>query len=68
LHDLFDVGREVASYRTAEDCAQTIRRYLGDTEARQAMAAAGQARTLRDHTYRVRMQEFLEIVHKRMAA
>ncbi|HET8721157.1 MAG TPA: glycosyltransferase [Nitrospira sp.] len=68
LHDLFDVGREVAAYRTPEDCAETIRYYLGHAEARQAVASAGRARTLRDHTYRIRMQELVEIVHKRMAA
>jgi spore maturation protein CgeB len=68
LHDLFDVGREVAAYRSVEDCAQIIRHYLTHEEALRTMAKAGQARTLRDHTYRVRMQELVEIVHKRMAA
>jgi hypothetical protein len=68
LHDLFDVGREVAAYRTPEECAQTIRHYLDHPDACRAMARAGQARTLRDHTYRIRMQELVEIVHKRMAA
>ena len=28
LQDMFDVGREVAAYRTVEDCAQMIRHYL----------------------------------------
>ena len=68
LHDLFDVGHEVAAYRTVEDCAQTIRHYLTHEDDRRAIARAGQARTLRDHTYRTRMQELVEIVHKRMAA
>jgi spore maturation protein CgeB len=68
LQDLFDVGREVAAYRAAEDCAQIIRHYLRHEDARRAMAEAGQARTLRDHTYRIRMQELIDIVHKRMAA
>jgi spore maturation protein CgeB len=68
LHDLFDVGREVAAYRTPEDCAETIRHYLRHAEARRAVASAGQTRTMRDHTYRIRMQELVEIVQKRMAA
>ncbi|HSA63320.1 MAG TPA: glycosyltransferase [Nitrospira sp.] len=68
LQDLFDVGREVAAYRTAEECAEMIRHYLTHEEARQSMARAGQARTLRDHTYRIRMQELIDIVHKRMVA
>jgi spore maturation protein CgeB len=68
LQDLFDVGREVAAYRTAEECAEMIRHYLAHEEARHSMARAGQARTLRDHTYRIRMQELIDIVHKRMVA
>ena len=68
LQDLFDVGREVAAYRTAEECAEMVRHYLTHEEARQSMARAGQVRTLRDHTYRTRMQELIDIVHKRMVA
>jgi len=68
LQDLFDVGREVAAYRSAEDCARIIRHYLTHEEALRVMAKAGQARTLRDHTYRVRMQELIDIVNKWMAA
>jgi hypothetical protein len=68
LQDVFDVGREVAAYRTAEECAQMIRQYLDHEDDRRTMARAGQARTLRDHTYRTRMEELVEIVHKRMAA
>jgi spore maturation protein CgeB len=58
----------VAAYRTAEECAEMIRHYLTHGEARHSMARAGQARTLRDHTYRIRMQELIDIVHKRMVA
>jgi spore maturation protein CgeB len=68
LQDLFDVGHEVAAYRSAEDCARIIRHYLTQEEALRVMAKAGQARTLRDHTYRVRMRELVDIVNKRMAA
>jgi len=68
LQDLFAPGREVAAYRTAEDCAQLIRHYLAHDDERRAMAQAGQARTFRDHTYRIRMQELVDITHKRMAA
>jgi spore maturation protein CgeB len=66
LQEIFEVGREVAAYRTAEECADMIRFYLDHDEARRTVAHAGQARTLRDHTYRIRMQELVEIVHKHM--
>jgi hypothetical protein len=68
LQDLFTLGREVEAYRTAEDCAQLIRHYLDHDDERRTVARAGQTRTLRDHTYRIRMQELVDITHKRMAA
>ena len=68
LQDMFDVGKEVAAYRTTEECAEMIRYYLAHDEVRSAIAKAGQRRTLRDHTYRSRMQEFVELTYKRMVA
>jgi spore maturation protein CgeB len=68
LQDLFALGREVAAYRTPADCAQLIRHYLTHDEERRTMARAGQARTLRDHTYKIRMQELIDITNTRMAA
>ncbi|HEU4501396.1 MAG TPA: glycosyltransferase [Nitrospira sp.] len=68
LQDMFQIGKEVAAYRTTEECAEMIRYYLKHDEARMAVARAGQTRTLRDHTYRSRMQEFVELTQKRMVA
>jgi spore maturation protein CgeB len=68
LQDLFEPGKEVATYRSPEECAEVIRYYLDHEEAREAIARAGQVRTLQDHTYRHRMREFVEIVQERLAA
>lgn len=68
LSELFEVGKEVVAYRSTEECADMIRHYLKDEEGRMAISRAGQARTLRDHTYRRRMQEFVDITDKRLAA
>jgi len=68
LQALFEIGKEVAAYRSTEECAEMVRHYLVHEEARSAIAQAGQARTLRDHTYLYRMREFVEIVQQRMAA
>jgi spore maturation protein CgeB len=62
LAELFVPGREVLSYRDADDLVTQARRYLADREARREIAAAGQARTLRDHTYATRMRELVEIL------
>jgi hypothetical protein len=62
LGELFEPGREVVAYRDADDLAASARRYLADDAARREIASAGQARTLRDHTYAVRMQELVDIL------
>src|SRR5438132_6009097 len=64
LGEMFVPGKEVLAYRTPEECAELIRYYLTHDEERQAVARAGQARTLRDHTYYQRMQELVGIVGK----
>jgi hypothetical protein len=62
LAELFEPGREVVTYRTAEDLAERARHYLEHEDERRAVAAAGQARTLRDHTYAERMKELVGIL------
>ena len=62
LHELFDVGKEVVAYGDGEECLQQARYYLEKEEERETMAAAGQERTLRDHTYRQRVGELIDIL------
>jgi hypothetical protein len=62
LHDLFEPGKEVVVYRSPEECVDMIRYYLSHEEERKKIAQAGQRRTLREHTYAHRMQEFVDIV------
>jgi spore maturation protein CgeB len=64
LHEMFEPGKEVVSYRSAEECAEMIQYYLEHDQEREDIARAGQQRTLRDHTYYKRMQELVNIVQK----
>ncbi len=64
LHEMFELGREVVSYHTAEECAELIQYYLEHNDERETIAHAGQQRTLREHTYYHRMQKLLDIVKK----
>jgi hypothetical protein len=64
LHEVFEPGKEVIAYRTPEECAELIQYYLEHDNEREAIARAGQQRTLREHTYHQRMQELLDIVRK----
>lgn len=62
LYEMFEPGREVVAYRSHDECFEMIRHYLDHEEERREIAAAGQERTLREHTYLRRMEEFVEIV------
>jgi spore maturation protein CgeB len=62
LHTLFAPEREVAVWRSVDDCIAAIERYLVDDKARGEIARAGQARTMAQHTYRHRVAEILALV------
>lgn len=67
LHEMFEPGKEVIAYRNAEECGELIQYYLAHEDERRSIAAAGQHRTLREHTYYHRMQEFLDVVQEYLA-
>lgn len=50
IESLFEPGREVLTYRTADDLAGILRRGLESPSDFEAIGTAGQARTLRCHT------------------
>jgi spore maturation protein CgeB len=62
LHEIFLAGKEVVAYRSTEECVELISYYLGHEDKRADIARAGQQRTLRDHNYERRTQEFLDTV------
>lgn len=59
LDTLFAPDREVAVWRSIDDCLAGIGRYLGDEATRTAIARAGHQRTMAQHTYRHRAGEIL---------
>jgi len=64
LHEIFELDKEVAAYRSPEECAELIQYYLEHDKEREAIARAGQERTLREHTYYQRMQELVDVLCK----
>lgn len=66
LHELFDIGREVVAYSSKEEAAELVRHYLDYPEEAERIAKAGQARTLREHTYAQRMQELVPILKRNL--
>ena len=65
LDDLFEIDTELVTYKTPEECVEKITYFLEHEKERQAIAAAGQKRTLNDHTYYLRMQELIRILEER---
>jgi spore maturation protein CgeB len=66
LADLFEPGREVISYRTVDDLVEKLQGYAVDDEARCDLAAAGQQRTLREHTYSKGIPELVAMLEDRL--
>ncbi len=62
LAEIFEPDAETAVYRTPGECAEKISYYLKDEAERIRMARSGQERTLREHTYRRRMAQLVELV------
>ena len=62
LADLFEPEREVVTYRSADEAVEKVRYYLDHPAEAAQIARAGQARTLREHGYRHRMEELIEIL------
>lgn len=64
ITDMFEPDKEIVVYRTPEECAELVQYYLEHDKEREAIAKAGQERTLADHTYYQRMKELIEITKK----
>lgn len=62
LSEIFNVDKEVAAYQDAYHCAELIRFFLREDEARCRIAEAGLRQTLNKHTARQRVHQFLELV------
>jgi spore maturation protein CgeB len=68
LKDLFEPGCEVEAYSDADEAVAKVNELLCDPARRTDIAAAGRARTLRDHTYQTRMRELHDILNKHLRA
>jgi spore maturation protein CgeB len=62
LGELFRVEKEVVEYSSVQECAERITYFLCHDDERAAVASAGQQRTLAEHTYRHRMEEYIELL------
>jgi len=66
LGEMFDVGKEIETYRDADELVEKTRFYLAHEPERAQIARAGQARTLSEHTFQRRMEELEAILEPRL--
>jgi spore maturation protein CgeB len=62
IGELFEEGVEVVTYKSAAECVEKVNYLLAHEEARQAIGAAGQRRTLRDHSFANRAVQLDQII------
>jgi hypothetical protein len=66
LNELFEADREVVTYASEDELVEKVEHYRAHEDERAAIAAAGQARTLRDHTYRRRIAQLADLLQARL--
>lgn len=68
LADLFEADREVVTYSSLPECLDKVTYLLTHERERQQIAAAGQARTLREHTVQVRYREIENMIQQKLSS
>jgi hypothetical protein len=66
LGEFFEVDKEVVTYSSADECLEKVQWLLDHPAECAAIAAAGQARTLRDHNFSCRAQQLDDIVRSEL--
>lgn len=51
LRIVYEVGKEIVTYRTVDECVEKIRFYLQHDAEREALATAGHKRAMREHSW-----------------
>ena len=58
---VYEIGKEIVTYRDVKECASKIQELLRQPEHAEAIRQAGRARCLRDHTYEARWTKALTL-------
>jgi len=64
IHALFEPSQEIVTYKSAEECIEKVLWLLEHPQEREAIAKAGQARTLKDHTFAQRAIQLDQIIQR----
>jgi len=58
---VYEIGREIVTYRDVEDCAKKIKYLLGHPEEAEKIRRAGRERALKDHTWERRFEQIFRM-------
>jgi spore maturation protein CgeB len=62
MASFYTPGKEIVTYESVDELAEKIRYFMTHEDERREIALRGYRRTLREHTYRRRLNQLLEIV------
>lgn len=65
---LFEEGREIVTFRTLGEARRKIRELLDDPDRLQAVAEAGRARTLQEHTWATWANDLIDRITRKLPA
>jgi spore maturation protein CgeB len=66
IDELFEDGKEVVTFKSIEECLEKARWLLDHPREREAIARAGQSRTLAEHTFAHRAPLFDQIIRQNL--
>ncbi|MBI4847512.1 MAG: glycosyltransferase [Nitrospirae bacterium] len=65
LDGLFDIGNEIVVYKHKDEIPGLVKFYLGHSEKRDEIARRGRERVLKEHTYKHRIGNLIQVMKKR---
>ena len=68
LSELFEPDAEVVAYRDAVECVEKVKYLLAHEAERRSIAAAGQRRTLADHTFTSRASQIDAVIREALSS
>ena len=61
MENAFDIGKEIACYKSEDEMVEKVRYYLDHPELRNQIALAGQRRAYQEHSFENRIKQILAL-------
>ena len=65
IEELFDVGKEVITFKDKDEIPGFAKYYLSNPAARETIAGKGRERVLKEHTYKNRIERIIRVMRER---